>query len=63
MFCPAATGLGLAVLVMLRSAWVAAATAMVTVALLSLIFVSWVDDPAVAVSVMSVPAAVPAFTL
>ena len=63
MFCPAVTGFGLAALVTLRSAWPAEATPMAMVAVLSLMFVSGVAEPAVAVSVMMVPAAVPAFTV
>src|SRR5580704_10631961 len=47
---------------MLRSACVAPATAMVTVAELLLVLVSRVVVATVAVSVMMVPAAVPAFT-
>ena len=62
MLFPAATGLGLAEFVTLRSAWVALATPIVTVAELSLWFVSRVDVATVAVSVMIVPAAVPAAT-
>lgn len=40
MFCPAFTGFGLPAFVMLRSAWVALATAMIDVAELLLEFVS-----------------------
>jgi hypothetical protein len=60
---PAVTGLGLAELVMLKSACVAPATAIFAVAELSDGFVSCVTEAAVAVSAMIVPAAVPAFTL
>jgi hypothetical protein len=63
MLCPASTGFGLAELVTLRSACVALATAMVTVAELLAVLVSRVVVATVAVSVMSVPAAVPAFTV
>lgn len=59
---PALTGLGLAEFVMLRSASVALATAMVEVAVLFAGFVSWVVVATVVVSVMIVPAVVPAFT-
>src|ERR1700676_323163 len=57
------TGLGAAELVMLRSAWPAVATTMFEVALLLLGFGSVVDEATVAVSVMRVPAAVPAPTV
>ena len=62
MLLPAVTGLGEAVFVTLRSAWVAEATAIFTVAELSEVFVSRVVVPPVSVSVMIVPAAVPAAT-
>jgi uncharacterized membrane protein YccF (DUF307 family) len=62
MLLPAVTGFGLAELVTLRSACVAPATPIVTVAVLSAGFVSWVVVDTVAVSVMIVPAAVPAAT-
>jgi hypothetical protein len=60
---PAVTGFGLAELVILKSAWVAPATAIFAVAELSAGLVSCVAEAAVAASVMIVPAAVPAFTL
>jgi len=60
---PAATGFGLPVLVTLRSAWVAPATVAVAVAESSPEFVSCVEVAPVAVSVMTVPDAVPALTL
>jgi len=63
MFWPAFTGFGLAELVTLRSACPAVATPIFTVAELSLGFVSDVAEAAVAVSVIIVPEAVPAFTL
>jgi len=63
MFWPAFTGFGLAEFVTLRSACPAVATPISTVAELSLGFVSDVAEAAVAVSVMIVPEAVPAFTL
>ena len=63
MLVPAVTGLGLAEFVTLRSACPAPATAILEVAELSFEFVSCVAEAAVAVSVMIVPAAVPAFTL
>jgi hypothetical protein len=63
MFCPAFTGLGLAELVTLRSAWVALATAMITVDELLAVFVSRVVVATVAVSVISVPAMAPAATV
>ena len=56
------TGLGAAALVMLRSAWPAVATTTVEVALLLLGLGSVVDEATVAVSVITVPAAVPAAT-
>ena len=59
---PAFTGLGLPEFVTLKSASVFDATPMVTVAVLLVLFVSWVAEPTVAVSVMLVPAAVPAGT-
>jgi hypothetical protein len=59
---PALTGFGLAEFVTLKSACPAPATAMFTVAELSLRFVSRVVVAAVSVSVMIVPAAVPTFT-
>ena len=63
MLWPALTGFGLAEFVMLRSAWPATATPMVEVAVLFRIFESSVVVCPVAVSVMMVPAAVPAFTV
>ena len=60
---PAVTGFGLALLVTLRSAWVAPATPIVDVAELSGGFVSCVAEAAVAVSVITVPAGVPAMTV
>jgi hypothetical protein len=55
MLPPAVTGLGLAVLVILRSASVAVATPVVTVAVLLAVLVSWEVVATVTVSVMSVP--------
>jgi hypothetical protein len=63
MLLPAATGLGLAEFVTLRSACVALATPIITVAELLFWFVSRADVATVAVSVMIVPAAVPAVTV
>ena len=63
MFWPAFTGFGLPVFVMLRSACPATATPIMEMAVLSLRFVSIVAEEAVAVSVMIVPEAVPAFTV
>jgi hypothetical protein len=63
MFWPAFTGFGLAEFVTLRSACPAVATPIFTVAELSLGFVSDVAEAAVAVSVIIVPEAVPAFKL
>ena len=62
MLLPAATGFGLAEFVTLRSACAAPATPIVTVAELLVWFVSLVVVATVTVSVMSVPATVPAFT-
>ena len=63
MLLPAVTGFGLAEFVTLRSAWVPDATAIVTVAELSEVLVSRLAEPPVSMSVMRVPAVVPAFTL
>ena len=63
MLFPAVTGFGLAELVTLKSACPATATAMFTVAELSAGFVSCVVVAPVSVSLMILPAAVPAFTL
>jgi hypothetical protein len=63
MLFPAVTGFGLAEFVTLRSACVALATPIVTVAELLAVFVSLVDVATIAVSVMIVPAAVPALTV
>jgi hypothetical protein len=63
MLLPAVAGFGLPELVTLKSACVPEATAMLAVAELSAGFVSFVVVAPVAVSVMIVPAAVPAFTL
>ena len=63
MLLPAVTGFGLAEFVMLRSACVAPATAIFTVAVLSVELLSCVADAATAVSVMIVPAAVPSVTV
>lgn len=60
---PAVAGLGLPELVTLKSACVPDATAILTVAELSVVFVSRVVVVAEAVSLMIVPAAVPAFTV
>lgn len=60
---PADTGFGLPEFVTLRSACVPLATPIITVAELLAVFVSRVVVATVAVSVMSVPAAVPAFTV
>ena len=60
---PAVTGFGLPAFVTLKSACAPLATAMVTVAELLARFVSCVVVAPVAVSVMIVPAAVPAATL
>ena len=60
---PAVAGLGLPELVTLKSACVPEATATLTVAELSVVFVSRVVVAALAVSVMMSPAAVPAFTV
>lgn len=62
MSCPAFTGFGLPELVTLRSAWVELATPIVTVAELLVRLVSRLVVATVAVSVMMVPAVVPAFT-
>src|SRR5882724_920282 len=56
------TGLGAAALVMLKSAWPALATMTVEVAVLLLGLGSVVAEATVAVSVIGVPAAVPAVT-
>jgi hypothetical protein len=58
MLLPAATGLGEAVFVTIKSACVARATTSVAVALLFAAFGSVVDEPIVAVSFTAVPAAV-----
>src|SRR5208282_387463 len=63
MLLPAFTGLGLAEFVTLKSAWVPDATAICTVAELLAVFVSRDVVAAAAVSVISVPAAVPAVTV
>jgi hypothetical protein len=63
MLFPAVTGFGLAEFATLRSACVALATPIVTVAELLAVFVSLVDVATIAVSVMIVPAAVPALTV
>ena len=63
MLFPAVTGFGLAASVTLKSACPAPATAMFTVAELSVRLVSWVVVAPVTVSLIIVPAAVPAFTL
>jgi len=63
MLFPAVTGFGLAELVTLRSACPAPATAMFTVTELSVRFVSCVVVAPVSVSLMIVPADVPAVTL
>jgi hypothetical protein len=63
MLLPAVTGFGFPELVTLKSAWVPDATAMFTVAELSNGLVSFVVVVAVSVSVMMVPAKVPAATL
>jgi len=63
MLLPADTGFGLAVFVTLKSACPAPATPIVTVAELLFLFVSLVEVATVAVSVMMVPAAVPAVTV
>jgi hypothetical protein len=63
MLFPAVTGFGLAEFVTLRSACAALATPIVTVAELLAVFVSLVDVATIAVSVMIVPAAVPALTV
>ena len=62
MLFPAFTGFGVPESVTLRSACPAVATAILTVAELSLEFVSNVAEAAVAVSVIIVPKPVPAFT-
>ena len=59
MLPPAVTGFGLADSVMLKSACVAEATAMLTVLELSVVLVSRVAEPPVSVSMMMVPAANP----
>ena len=59
---PAATELGAAEFVVTRSAWAAVATTSAAVALLLARLGSVVEEFAVAVSLMAVPAAVPAFT-
>jgi hypothetical protein len=63
MLFPAVTGLGLPEFVTLKSACVPDATAIVTVAELSAVFESCVALAPVTVSVIMVPAAVPAATL
>ena len=63
MLLPAVTGFGLPELVTLKSACVPDATAMLTVAELSNRLVSFDVVVAVSVSVMIVPAVVPAATL
>ena len=60
---PAVTGFGLAEFVTPRSACPAVATPISTLVDLSLVFLSNVAEAAVAVSVIIVPEAVPAFTL
>jgi hypothetical protein len=62
MLLPPVTGLGVAELVTLRSACPVAATTTVAVAALLLGFGSVVVDATFAVSVMTVPEAVPAVT-
>lgn len=63
MLLPALTGVGDAAFVTLRSACVPDATAICTVAELSEVLVSRVEVAPMSVSVMMVPAAVPALTL
>jgi len=63
MLVPALTGFGLAEFVTLKSACVPDVTAIFAVAVLSAVFESLVVVPTVTVSVMIVPAVVPAFTL
>jgi hypothetical protein len=62
MLLPAFTGLGLALFVTAKSAWVALATPIFDVAVLFAVFVSCDVVASVAVSVMTVPAVVPAVT-
>ena len=59
---PAATDVGVAVLVVIRSAWVAVATTSAAVAVLLAELGSVVVELTVAVSLIAVPAAVPAAT-
>ena len=63
MLLPSVTGLGEAVLVTLRSDWVAAATVTFAVALLFPVFGSSTPETTPAVSVMIVPFVVPAITV
>jgi hypothetical protein len=60
---PAATDVGAATFVVIRSACVAVATTSAAVAVLFAEFGSVVEELTVTVSLMAVPAAVPAFTL
>ena len=60
---PAATDIGEAEFVVIRSACVAVATTSAAVAMLFPAFGSVVEEFTVTVSLMAVPAAVPAFTL
>jgi hypothetical protein len=59
---PAGNDVGVAVFVVTRSAWVAVATTSAAVAVLFAEFGSVTAEPTVAVSLIAVPAAVPAFT-
>src|SRR5271169_396989 len=63
MLLPSVTGLGEAVLVTLRSAWVAAATVTFAVALLFPVFGSSTPETTLTVSLIVVPFAVPATTV
>ncbi len=62
MLPPAATGFGEAEFVVTMSAWVASATTSAAVALLLTVFGSETAEPTVTVSLIVVPAAVPAVT-
>ncbi len=63
MFAPARTGLGESVMVTAMSAWLAAATVTSTLTLLLELLGSVTADEPMSVSVITVPVAVPAFTL
>src|SRR5450432_222694 len=62
MLAPASTGFGESVMVTAMSAWLAAATVTLAVALLLALLGSVIADDPISVSEMTVPVAVPGFT-